>query len=189
MAATADGDGYWLVASDGGIFTYGDAPFLGSTGSLALAQPIVGMAATPDGGGYWLVAADAGVFTFGDAQFSGSAQSPEHPPLYPAADLARRSRPRWPSSTTCPGPQATHQGGAPGRLLGRLAGLARGRTYVAQTFPPYGVENGAASGCGYTNGAPDHPVGQDRRRCLDPGACALVGRAGAVVGLALTTPT
>ena len=32
MAATPDGKGYWLVASDGGIFTYGDAAFYGSTG-------------------------------------------------------------------------------------------------------------------------------------------------------------
>ena len=30
--------GYWLVASDGGIFTFGDAPFFGSTGSIALEQ-------------------------------------------------------------------------------------------------------------------------------------------------------
>ena len=30
--STADGGGYWLVASDGGIFTFGDAPFYGSTG-------------------------------------------------------------------------------------------------------------------------------------------------------------
>ncbi len=40
-------------------------PFYGSTGSLHLNQPIVGMAATPDGGGYWLVAADGGIFSFG----------------------------------------------------------------------------------------------------------------------------
>ena len=38
--------GYWLVASDGGIFSYGDAGFFGSAGSLALNRPIVGMAAT-----------------------------------------------------------------------------------------------------------------------------------------------
>ncbi|HVC22872.1 MAG TPA: hypothetical protein VNH82_05540 [Candidatus Dormibacteraeota bacterium] len=41
---SADGAGYWLVASDGGIFSYGDAPFLGSAGAIRLAQPIVGMA-------------------------------------------------------------------------------------------------------------------------------------------------
>ena len=29
-AATPDGKGYWLVASDGGIFNYGDAGFYGS---------------------------------------------------------------------------------------------------------------------------------------------------------------
>ena len=69
-AATAAG--YWLVASDGGIFTFGNAPFYGSTGAIRLNQPIVGMAASPDGGGYWLVASDGGVFTFGDAQFFGS---------------------------------------------------------------------------------------------------------------------
>ena len=39
-----DGSGYWLVASDGGVFTFGDAPFLGSTGAIALNQPIVAIA-------------------------------------------------------------------------------------------------------------------------------------------------
>ena len=72
MAATPDGGGYWLVGSDGGVFTFGDAVFHGSTGSLHLNAPIVGMAATPDGGGYWLVASDGGVFTYGDAVFDGS---------------------------------------------------------------------------------------------------------------------
>jgi len=72
MAATPDGGGYWLVASDGGIFSFGDAGFFGSTGAIQLAQPVVGMAATPDGGGYWLVASDGGVFSFGDARFFGS---------------------------------------------------------------------------------------------------------------------
>ena len=75
MAATHDGGGYWLVAADGGIFSYGDARFAGSAGALALNAPIVGMAATPDGGGYWLVAADGGIFSYGDAVFAGSAGS------------------------------------------------------------------------------------------------------------------
>ncbi len=71
MAVDPATRGYWLVASDGGIFAIG-APFLGSTGSLTLNKPIVGMAATADGRGYWLVAADGGVFAFGDARFAGS---------------------------------------------------------------------------------------------------------------------
>ena len=72
MAATPSGAGYWLVASDGGIFTFGDAGFFGSTGAVRLNRPIVGMAATPSGRGYWLVASDGGIFTFGDAGFYGS---------------------------------------------------------------------------------------------------------------------
>jgi hypothetical protein len=72
MDATPSGAGYWLVASDGGIFTFGDAPYLGSTGAVRLNRPIVGMAATPSGRGYWLVASDGGIFTFGDAPFLGS---------------------------------------------------------------------------------------------------------------------
>ncbi|MCZ7528707.1 MAG: hypothetical protein M5U14_21445 [Acidimicrobiia bacterium] len=72
MAATPSGEGYWLVASDGGVFAFGDASFLGSTGAVRLNEPIVGMAATPSGEGYWLVASDGGVFAFGDASFLGS---------------------------------------------------------------------------------------------------------------------
>jgi hypothetical protein len=64
--------GYWLVAADGGIFTYGKAAFHGSTGSIALVKPIVAMALTPDRQGYWLVASDGGIFAFGDAKFYGS---------------------------------------------------------------------------------------------------------------------
>jgi len=67
--------GYWLVASDGGIFSFGNAAFFGSTGSITLNKPIVGMAATPDGKGYWLVASDGGIFSFGDAAFFGSTGS------------------------------------------------------------------------------------------------------------------
>ncbi len=66
--ATATG---WS-SSDGGIFSFGDAAFLGSAGNLPLNRPVVGMAATRDGGGYWLVASDGGVFSYGDAGFQGS---------------------------------------------------------------------------------------------------------------------
>jgi len=74
-SATGDRQGYWLVASDGGVFSYGDAPFFGSTGNIHLNRPIVGMAPSPDAKGYWLVASDGGVFAFGDAGFYGSTGS------------------------------------------------------------------------------------------------------------------
>jgi hypothetical protein len=66
------GGGYWLVATDGGIFAFCDAKFYGSTGGLVLNRPVVGMASTRSGRGYWLVATDGGIFTFGDAKFFGS---------------------------------------------------------------------------------------------------------------------
>ncbi|MHB8289145.1 MAG: NHL repeat-containing protein [Acidimicrobiales bacterium] len=66
------GIGYWFVASDGGIFSFGGAKFYGSMGAKHLNAPIVGMAATPDGKGYWFVASDGGIFSFGDAHFYGS---------------------------------------------------------------------------------------------------------------------
>jgi hypothetical protein len=68
----AGNQGLWLSASDGGVFTLGDAGFAGSLGGVHLNRPVVGMAPTPDGGGYWLVASDGGVFSFGDARFEGS---------------------------------------------------------------------------------------------------------------------
>ena len=84
--------GYWMVARDGGIFAFGTAPFLGSTGCLVLNRPVVGMAASQDSttagsntaclpaggsaplppGGYLMFASDGGVFTFGNAGFVGS---------------------------------------------------------------------------------------------------------------------
>jgi hypothetical protein len=72
VAPTPGGRGYWEVASDGGIFAFGDAGFHGSMGGHQLNAAIVGMAATPDGGGYWEVASDGGIFSFGDAAFWGS---------------------------------------------------------------------------------------------------------------------
>jgi hypothetical protein len=82
IASTRNGRGYWLVASDGGIFSFGDARFYGSTAASLADQPIVGMAATPTGRGYWLVARDGRVFKHGDAIVDGSV---------PAADFITQS--------------------------------------------------------------------------------------------------
>ena len=73
IAATPDGDGYWLVGSDGSVLSFGDAHYYGSTGGKPLHAPIVAMAPTVDARGYWLVGSDGAIFSFGDAHFFGTA--------------------------------------------------------------------------------------------------------------------
>jgi hypothetical protein len=43
MAATPDGRGYWFVATDGGLFTFGDAHFYGSLGGTGFTS-VIGLA-------------------------------------------------------------------------------------------------------------------------------------------------
>jgi hypothetical protein len=87
--------GYWLVGTDGGIFSYGRAGFFGSTGAIPLNQPIAGMAATPDGRGYWMVASDGGIFAFGTAAFYGSmGAKPLNQPIVAMAST-RTGRGYW----------------------------------------------------------------------------------------------
>ena len=90
LAPARAGGGYLMCASDGGVFTFGDAHFYGSTGGMHLNQPIVGIARTPTRKGYWLVARDGGVFTFGDARFYGSTGS--HPARRSRSSRSRRPR-------------------------------------------------------------------------------------------------
>jgi len=71
-ASSPQSHGYWLVGSDGGVFSFGSAQFYGSPASHRLQRPIVGIAATIDNGGYWLTASDGGVFAYGDTGFYGS---------------------------------------------------------------------------------------------------------------------
>ena len=85
MALTKSGHGYWLVARDGGIFTFGDAHYYGSTGGLQLRQPIVGITRSESGKGYRLVARDGGVFSFGDARLFRE-------PAQPRSERHRRRR-------------------------------------------------------------------------------------------------
>jgi hypothetical protein len=84
MAAVPDGSGYWTVASDGGVFCFGTAPFLGSTGGRPLGALMAGIVPTPSGAGYWLWGQDGSVHAFGDAVALGGypdlfVQSPALP--------------------------------------------------------------------------------------------------------------
>lgn len=71
MVASPTG-GYWVVGSNGGVYSFG-ARYHGSLpGAGIKVNDIVGAAPTFDGAGYWLVAADGAVYAFGDAVFAGS---------------------------------------------------------------------------------------------------------------------
>jgi hypothetical protein len=74
MASTPSGDGYWLVASDGGVFTFGDADFFGSAGSTGVFD-VVGMARTPSGAGYWIATRTGRVFAYGEAPHHGDGRA------------------------------------------------------------------------------------------------------------------
>jgi ribosomal protein L24E len=67
ITATPDGGGHWLVAKDGGIFSFGDAKFYGSTGGMKLNAPVVALSTIPGGDGYYLVDEAGQVFAFGAA--------------------------------------------------------------------------------------------------------------------------
>ena len=74
MAATPTDMGYWVVGADGGVFAFGDAPFLGSM--VGLGQHVtnaVGIAGSAGGAGYWVATAAGAVAGFGTAgNFPGS---------------------------------------------------------------------------------------------------------------------
>jgi hypothetical protein len=78
-----DGTGYWLVASDGGIFAF-EAEFYGSMGDRRLNKPVTGMVGF--GRGYLMVGEDGGIFTFGEAPFFGSLG--DDPPAQPIVSVA-----------------------------------------------------------------------------------------------------
>jgi VCBS repeat-containing protein len=68
--AVVAGQGYWLVAADGGVFPFGDARAFGPNRNQG--PDIVGMARTADGQGYWHVDEDGDVFRYGNAPNFGS---------------------------------------------------------------------------------------------------------------------
>jgi hypothetical protein len=155
MAATPTGRGYWLVAADGGIFSFGDARFLGSTGAMRLNQPIVGMAATATGQGYWLVAADGSIFSYGDARFLGSASG-----LSRVAGMATLPPARQPAT---PSPSTTGSSTTTATAKGKkgAATTSKGST-TSTTTPPTAGPSAAAFQIGLI-GDTGYDVDQDRQ--------------------------
>ncbi len=57
--------GAQIIAADGGVFAYGDAPFYGSEGAAAVTQPVIGLLATPTATGYRLINAAGAAAAYG----------------------------------------------------------------------------------------------------------------------------
>ena len=85
IAVTPDGNGYWLVTSEGIVYAFGSALWRGSLGHLDLQAPVVDLEPVSTGYGYWLTAADGGVFAFGDAEYLGGLA--DHQLYRPIIDL------------------------------------------------------------------------------------------------------
>lgn len=71
IAALPDGSGYWLLASNGGVYIFGSARWYGSPKSSG--RPTGRrIHATPTGRGYWVLGDDGAIRAFGDAPGLGS---------------------------------------------------------------------------------------------------------------------
>ena len=86
MMAGPSGAGYVLVASDGGTFTFGSAPFYGSLGGIPLKNPIAAATTTPGDTGYWFSDNAGEVSAFGQASYYGSAPSGSGAPVVGMAE-------------------------------------------------------------------------------------------------------
>jgi hypothetical protein len=73
MVPSTDDHGYFMVASDGGVFAFGDATFAGSCYSIGgCSGAAVSVMPDASGHGYWLVTSTGAVYGFGDAPFLGA---------------------------------------------------------------------------------------------------------------------
>jgi len=81
MVPSADGGGYFMVGSDGGVFAFGDARYEGSCPGIGGCDgPAVSVQPDGTGRGYWLVTATGSVYAFGDAPYLG-APAPQSVPV------------------------------------------------------------------------------------------------------------
>jgi hypothetical protein len=153
------------VAADGGIFSYGDASFHGSTGSLVLNKPIVGMITGPAGAGYFLVASDGGIFSFGTAPFYGSlGGQPLKNPIVAAA-VTPTGNGYWftdDAGLVSNFGSADYYGSAPANLFRPIVGMAEAPgngAFVGSTYPSgaYGYDISYAQCGNFPTG--DHAIG------------------------------
>ncbi|MEM9710722.1 MAG: hypothetical protein AAGA17_00780 [Actinomycetota bacterium] len=70
IESTPTGDGYWLLDTEGYVWAFGDAVYLGDAGAVAN-DPALSITSTASGQGYWVFTLAGCVLTFGDATWHG----------------------------------------------------------------------------------------------------------------------
>jgi Ca2+-binding RTX toxin-like protein len=75
--STPSGNGLLVLASNGSLYAYGDAPFFGGvdTATLNAGERVSSISVTPSGGGYWVFTNRGRVVAFGNAPFLGDLTS------------------------------------------------------------------------------------------------------------------
>jgi RHS repeat-associated protein len=124
IANSKDHKGYWLVASNGTVYHFGDAGNYGST----TATKVVGIAPTADGKGYWLVNSSGSVYTHGDAKSYGSVSGKGIVAIAATSD----GKGYWlvaSNGTVYPKGDAKIFGSATGKLITGIAVDATGKGY------------------------------------------------------------
>jgi len=71
MQRTHDGGGYWMLASDGHVYAFGNAKKLGGISGCTNYGGANRLLVSPTGKGYWIATADGSVIAFGDAKRLG----------------------------------------------------------------------------------------------------------------------
>lgn len=73
IVASPTSVGYWVIDSNGSVFSFGNAPFLEGVPQVTHhAVTAVKIEPTVDGAGYWIVDRKGGVHSFGSAPFHGA---------------------------------------------------------------------------------------------------------------------
>jgi subtilisin family serine protease len=72
FSSASSGSGYWMVSTDGRVYSFGGAAYLGSARrALAAGTTAVDLEPTPSNGGYWIVDSAGNVYSYGNAAYLG----------------------------------------------------------------------------------------------------------------------
>lgn len=83
IASTPSGNGYWILHSDGSVWSYGDAQYFGGLnpgapvggGAMPAGVTAISIESHPGGEGYWILSSVHAVYAFGAAPYHGAPSS------------------------------------------------------------------------------------------------------------------